>query len=502
MHHLPFFCLLLISLAAPLQAEQPNIVIFTLDDMDQSSVGVYGCPLEDITPNIDRLAAEGMRFDRAHVPTAVCQPSRQSLMSGQHAHRNGTFGFVDLPEDAWTMGKMLNEAGYYTASIGKGRDYSPIAVHGWDFFVHWAHNWNRQPGHFEELAAAVIEKAHERGEPFFLNINSSDPHRPFIGGLQEKERQRGMRKWLPRWMENNQLAEDVLGGEPEVDDYLIQFGYEIAFERGEVPVPGYLPDIPVVRRELTEYFSSVQRGDEALGEILDLIEELDLVDETIFVFFSDHGASLPSSKNDTFVQSTRVPFVIRWPGKTEAGTVDAAHFVSTMDLLPTFAETLGRNVPDNLDGRSILPLLNGEASEDRDSIFTAYNYYKPGKQVFPTRAITTQRYHYMWQPWVSQQAKKPSTESHQGRSFGAIRRAAKEDTEVADWLRRYEQRSEEALYDLEADPFCQNNLAGDPKFSDVLFRLRSELVEEMNASEDPLLPVFEGQKAVTDVFEF
>jgi N-sulfoglucosamine sulfohydrolase len=146
--------ILISSLSLPALAETklPNIVVFTVDDMDISSVNCYGNPLPRLTPNMDRLASKGMRFHHAHVSSAICFPCRQSMMTGLQPHRNGSFGFVEVAKGACpSLSGILMEKGYYTASIGKGRDYKAFP---WDYFKNSLGNrsalYNRDPNGFRD----------------------------------------------------------------------------------------------------------------------------------------------------------------------------------------------------------------------------------------------------------------------------------------------------------------------------------------------------------------
>ena len=485
--------------AAEEPPERPNIVVVTIDDMDRDSLSVYGQAAPGVSPNAERLASSGMTFDRGTVPAAVCQPSRQSFASGQHAHRNGTFGFVPLPptEAIDTLPEMLGDAGYYTASVGKGRDHGPADTYGYDHFIYWGHHWNREPAYFADQLETIADAAAGSDQPFFAILNTSDSHRPFIGSRQERDLQERMPRFLERW-----VTEHPLGPDPDPADYAIEFGWTRHYEAADVAVPPYLPDLPATRLETAEYLSSVRRGDRTLGRILDVLDARQLADDTVVIFFSDHGSSLPSSKGDCFPWSNGVPLLIRWPGVTPPGARDGDHFVSTMDLYPTIAEALDLETPDDLDGRSFWPLLSGGAQADRDAVFTAINYFTPGRQVMPMRAVTTADWHYLFQPWAEVLPCRPPTEANQGRSFNAIVAAAADgDAGASAFLDRYLHRVPEALYDLRADPWCRVNLADDATHAEDLAAMRDRMDAFMTGSVDPMRPVFESEATVSDVFD-
>ena len=180
-------------------ADRPNVVVFTVDDMDTTSVNCYGNPLANLTPNMDKLAKQGLRFEHAYVNTPICMPCRQSMMTGLHPHSNGSLGFTEVDSDRYpSLSGILMDNGYYTASISKGRDYKAFP---WDYFVSGlgAEGWySRKPEAFYDEAKKSILAAKNAGKPFYIGVNTSDPHRPFAGSLQEKEHVLKLRKKYPQ----------------------------------------------------------------------------------------------------------------------------------------------------------------------------------------------------------------------------------------------------------------------------------------------------------------
>ena len=145
------------------------------------------------------------------------------------------------------------------------------------------------------------------------------------------------------------------------------------FWPSEVPIPGFLPDIPEVRQEIAEYYSSVRRCDDVVGAILDALEASGQAESTLVVFLSDHGMALPFAKTNCYRHSTRTPLIVRWPERVKANTVDQDHFVSSIDFLPTLLEACEVSAPDGMDGQSFLALLHGEPLEGRDRVFTQFH---------------------------------------------------------------------------------------------------------------------------------
>lgn len=460
------------------EALKPNIVVFTVDDMDITSVNCYGNPLPGLTPNMDSLATDGFRFTSAHVSAAICMPCRQSMMTGLHSHSNGSFGFVEVETGSCpSLSGILMENGYYTASIGKGRDYKAFP---WDEFHDGLgkEGWyNRKPDGFYEKAKKAIQNAKEQGKPIYLGLNTSDPHRPFPGSEQEK--------WF---VETKHRKVD-----PNALDYPVMTPFCMP---EEAPIFQYLPDLPGIRKELAQYYTAVHRADNTLGLILKLLKEEGIEDNTLFVFFSDHDASMPTCKQNCYRHSSVTPLMVRWPGKIEKGAVDEAHMVSTLDIMPTILEVLNISEPERQDGRSMLSILEGGTQEGRDAVFTTYNYIVPGIQVFPMRAIHTKEWSYVFNPWSDgikkrlQESGQP-TENQSGLSFAAIQEAAKTDPEMLKRLDYILLRRRDELFNLKEDTYSFNNLAENPDYKEQMKKMQKRMMDEMERTGDPLLESLE-----------
>ena len=327
--------------------EQPNLLLITVDDMNCDSVGVFGCPL-DTTPNIDALAAESLRFQYAHVQVGNCFPSRNVMWSGRYSHNNGVEGFYQVkPIDYPVLCDVVQEAGYFSGIRGKVSHSTPYQPYHWDNDLTELPDGTKE--HIKDVdsygrsTTRGIEKAKSEGKPFCLNINISDPHKPF---------------WGPN------------DGHPASKVYTAD----------EVPIPGFLFDDPAVRKELALYYTSVRRADDCVGSILKALEESGEADNTFVMFLSDHGMPLPFAKTQLYHHSTWTPLIVKWPGKTKAGSVDERHMVSAVDFFPTLCDVIGVEHPEGMDGRSFEPLLRAETQENRDSVFKLYNENSGGNR--------------------------------------------------------------------------------------------------------------------------
>jgi N-sulfoglucosamine sulfohydrolase len=460
---------------------RPNIVVFTVDDMDITSVNCYGNPLKNLTPNMDRLAKQSMRFMNAHVSSPICMPCRQSMMTGLQPHSNGSLGFVEVAEDACpSLSGILMDNGYHTVSISKGRGYKAFR---WDEWINGlgAHAWySRKPEAFYEQVKKSIGKA--GGKPFYIGVNTSDPHRPFVGSEQEKEYVADVKKAWPK---------------ANVPDFPVM---EPVCSEAEVPLLPYLPDLPEIRKETVQYLTCVKRADDTLGRVMDLLDEQGLTDNTIFIFFSDHDAAMPTAKQNCYNHSTITPLMVRWPDKIKAGSVDSKHMVSTLDLMPTILDALNIAIPKKQDGRTMLPILEGRKQRDRDAVFTTYNYVREKSQVFPMRGVHTKKWSYVFNPWSDGVKKRlqgngQPTENQSGLAFAAMQKAAHTDAEMKKRLDYILLRRREELFDLEKDPYSFNNLAENPKYKRQLEKMQKLLLKEMKRSGDPLLDSMVNNKS-------
>ena len=461
------------------EASMPNILIFTVDDMDITSVNAYGNPLPGLTPNMDRLAAQGMRFTNAHVSSAICMPCRQSMMTGLHPHQNGSMGFIEVEEGACpSLSGLLMEHGYYTASYGKGRDFNAFP---WDDFVSWyggTEGWHsRKPECYYQSTKKAIRTAKEQGKPFFIGVHTTDPHRPFAGSEQENE-------WVA---EINKRDGGDAGPYPEVNQFCTP---------EQVPLLPYLPDLPDIRKETMQYLTAVHRGDSTLGRILDLLEEEGVDGETLLIFLSDHGAAMPTAKHNCYRHGSVTPLMVRWPGKIEEGSVDREHMISTLDIMPTILEVLNIPEPEIQDGRSMLSILKGGKQEGRDHVYTTYNYIFPGIQVFPMRGIHTREWSYVFNPWSDGNKKRlqengQPTENQSGLTFAAIQEAALTDPAMEERLDYILHRRRNELFDLNADPYSFQNLAEKHEYEEQLGEMQELMRQEMARTNDPLLESLE-----------
>ena len=445
--------------------EKLNILLITADDLNKNSVGAFGSVVPDITPNIDKLASQGVRFEHAHVNVAVCQPSRGILATGKYAHNSGIEGFFHTKKDIPDIITTLKANGYYTGVLGKAVHSSPKESTPWDYRLDEEDLCNgRNKERYYTEAKKIIKNAKQQGKPFYLMANSHDPHRPFAFTRKEEE-------WL---------SEGIKILRPSR-----------IYKESEIVIPGFLPELPLVRKEVTQYFNSVRRLDDMVGKVLELLEEEGVADNTMVMFLSDNGMAFPFSKTNCYLQSTNTPWIVRWPGKVEPNTINTKDFISGIDFFPTVLEAAGLQIPDSLDGTSFVPTLLGQKQKGRDKVFTQFFETSAQKQ-YPMRCIQDAKYGYIFNAW-SDGKTKFRNESQQGYTYKAMVEAGKTDPKIAARVKLFDYRRVEEFYDFKNDPNALHNLIKDPEYTEIINKYRAEMERWMVKVNDPALALFKAK---------
>lgn len=469
-----FSAVLLSSTWVPLNAaDRPNVLFITVDDMNRDSVGVYGCPIPEITPHIDKLATQGMRFEHAHVSIAICMPTRAVWMTGRYPHRSGALGF-DRIKDVPTLLETLHDAGYHTGIMAKVPHVVPSRGKAWDVVVEANElGGGRNPQQYYERTQTFLAEAAKTDKPFFLMANSQDPHRPFAHSKQEEGRLKGNKK-NPNWYSETSRT----------------------FDPAEVPLPGFLPDLPEIRQELAEYFASVHRADEIVGAIMKALDESGLADNTLVMFTSDHGMPLPFAKTNCWRHSTITPWIVRWPGVVKPDSIDREHMISGIDYTPTILDAVGLSPLPGVDGRSYVPILKGQSQKNRDLVFTSINR-TAGKKEFPMRCVMTKDASYIFNGW-SDGKTVFRNESQSGLTMKAMKQAAQNSPEIAARVEHFLHRTPEELYHYVEDPDALHNLADEKQHSAEMQKMREILLKQMKSTDDPVLPAYRKYLELVD----
>ncbi len=440
---------LLCALCSPADSAPPRNVLLLIGDDLGRQLGGYGDP-DAMTPNIDRLAAEGVRFSHAFAAVSSCSPSRSTIYTGQFVHTNGQYGLAHAAHHGRThegiksIPSYLNEAGYRTGIIAK-LHVEPASVYP------FTDNLGGEGRNVSDLAARARKFFADCGEkPFFLAIGYTAPHRGKQG------------------FDNGENRPGVV---PAV------------FDPAKLAVPGFLPDLPEVREDLADYHQSVNRLDQGVGMILKVLEESGQAGRTLVIFLSDNGLPFPGGKTELYDPGIHLPLIVRSPPGTKRGIVNAA-MVSWVDLLPTVLDWAGVKPPKGLPGRSFLPVLEQEKPEGWDEIHASHIYHEI-PMYYPMRAVRT-RTHKLIRNLAHELPAPVASDLTKGASWQAIwkRRVTHLGGRTMD---AYVHRPLEELYDLDKDPLETKNLAADPASAAVLADLRRRMETWREATKDPWL---------------
>ncbi len=442
-------------------AAQPNILVISMDDANQEQIGAFGETVSPSpTPTLDQFASEGMRFTNAHTVAANCNPSRNSMLSGTYPHQNGVVGFRQVWKSASPiLPHIMQNNGYLTGLFGKDTHATPYFPFQWDLLGD--EDLTHDAGEFYTWAASAFAHAETEGKPFFYMINTHDPHRQFWG--------------INKALEINESRTPVPSHIYSAED---------------VRVPPSIPDLHDVRLETQYYYSTLRRGDDFVEEMLQALDDSGLADNTIVIFYSDHGWAMPFAKTNLWNASTRTPLIVRWPGKIAPNSINSSEMVSVIDFLPTILDVAGIAIPSEAEGNTFKPLLLGESQPEvnRDKIFKTY-YENSGAKRRPMRAVQTKRYNYIFNPWSNGTTVMQSTTQGTG-SFLAMVDEGLTNPEVQARVDLYNYRVLEEFYDLDNDPYELDNKIDDPAYASVISGLKADMKEWMIKVNDPAMAAF------------
>jgi N-sulfoglucosamine sulfohydrolase len=422
-----------LAAAAPGLAQQPsagppNLLFLFSDDHTWNDLGCYGNSAVQ-TPNLDRMASEGMRFNHCYVSSPQCSPNRSSIFTGCAPHTTST-SRLHTPMPPWepTFLEPLKERGYFTGAFRKVHQ-GPEFDKRWDFYG------GNAP--FEKFFDAAPS-----GRPFFLHSGFTDPHRPYKPGA-----------------------------------------FSPPHDPAKVIVPPYLPDLPEVRQDIAHYYDFIARMDAECGHIFRILKERGLDQNTLTIFTGDNGMPFPRAKGSCYDPGIRVPMIARWPGQIAPGAV-RDELISHVDLPSTWLEAASLPIPAKMQGKSFLNLLQGRSYQPRTEIFAERNWHN---NFDPQRAIRTDRYklilnaapHFPYRPaWDLRDS--PTWQA----ILGQVGRRA--TPEIARLMAPTRAAAE--FYDLRDDPNEFNNLIESPAQADMMTDLRTRLGWWMRQTYDFLPP--------------
>ncbi|QDT66092.1 sulfatase family protein [Calycomorphotria hydatis] len=476
------FLFTLIFAAVPATAAEesrPNILFIFTDDHAAHAMSCYGSAINE-TPNLDRIANEGMLFQNCFCTNSICGPSRAVILTGKHNHLNGFYrNGLTFDGSQQTFPKLLTSAGYQTGMIGKwhlkslptgfshyevligqGPYYNPPMIRNGEKVKHTGYTTDV----ITDITLDWLKNGRDSSKPFMLMYQHKAPHRNWMPGPKYLTKYDDVDIPEPADLFDNYEGRGTAAKTQDMSIAKTMTDYDLKL----VPPKGLTPDQlekwnaaygpkneafrkanlkgdDLVRwkyqRYIKDYLRCVDSVDENVGRVLDYLDESGLADNTVVIYSSDQGFYLGDhgwfDKRFMYEESYRMPLLVRWPGVTKAGSVNS-DLVSNLDFAETFLTIADVAVPDDMQGESMTPLLKGDESADwRDSLY--YHYYEfPGAHsVRRHNGVRTDRYKLM----------------------------------------HFYNLDEWELYDLEKDPEEHHNVVNDPTYAEVVTELKSELVK-------------------------
>jgi len=480
-NQLPLLWTILVALASPLgsgAADHPNILYIMSDDHAAHAISAYGSRVNQ-TPNLDRLASAGMRFDNCFAVNSICSPSRATILTGKYSHLNGVPTFNRFDSSQPTVAKYLQAAGYFTGMIGKwhlGSD--PTGFDRWSVLpgqgVYFDPQFSEADGRrvikgyvtdiITDLAVDYL-KNRPKDKPFFLMVHHKAPHRswepdakhramfaarqiPEPATLRDdyttrtdaiRECQQKVFEDLTRRDLKLEPPADFIGPPRNVWLSVKPTEVETMVNGKQEKLTGAALNVWKYQRYMQDYLACVQSVDDNVGRLLDWLDQNGLSKNTVVIYTSDQGFFLGDhglyDKRFMYEASIRMPFLVRWPGVTKPGSVQEAMAINP-DFAPTFMDLAGLAVPADMQGRSLVPLLKGERPADwRTSWYYRY-YHDPG--------------------------------DHNTRAHYGVRTATHK-------LICFWKKDQWEMFDLMKDPDELHNLYNDPAQQEVMAKLKTEL---------------------------
>ncbi|WP_418263636.1 sulfatase [Flavobacterium faecale] len=445
--------------------KQLNVVLILLDDQgyDTSVDGTKGIN----TPVFDAFSKSGMRFTNSYASVPSCSPSRSSINTGMFPHANGhwrntitpklsdpdvffgteskTVDAVGVHEYIKTLPEILKENGFFTAITQKFHMSPP-----WKFPYSDRNPVHNNPKEYKKVIAEFIDKSGD--QPFFFQANISPPHRNFDANMNE----------FPEFM-----------ADPNA-----------------ITVPDYLPDTPLMRKDLSKYFGCIQLADACAGAIIETLKAKGVYENTLIIFTSDQGQPYHRAKASAYSEGLHVPFAVVGPNVSKANVSEA--LISHVDIMPTILDFLHLPIPETVQGKSLLPVFSGKEKSvnGRKYVFGEHNSHGPNpKEHYPSRIIFDGQFYFIKNLMPNKDYLLPADLSDvkgwNNRSYEATVNAQFTHPKQYNLLRLLESgRPAEELYDMKNDPYQLVNLAENEKYKAKKEELLKALILWRNETGD------------------
>jgi len=416
-----FSCAPLLSYTvAKATPDKPNIIVFIADDAGMD-FGCYGNNSIH-TPNIDKLAANGLRFDKAFLTSPQSSPSRTSMMTGMFAHTIGTEDLhTPIDENTRMIPSFLGEVGYRTGVLLKTH-WGEYGDQQFDM-VDSGREWYTEEPVSQNNAALVryrnfIDK--DKGQPFFLWIGFNDPHRGY----------------------NRET--NVQQNDPD-----------------KVHVYPYYVDNKETRRDIADYYDEISRMDRHIGIMMAELEHRKLLENTVIIFLSDNGMPFPRAKGTLYDAGIQTPLIISWKGKINSGSTHANGLISTIDLAPTILDLAGIAAPENMYGKSFSGILFNPSLPGREFIFSERNWHDCDEYM---RCIRTEKYKLIFNAYY-ELPHGIAMDLSSSPTWYELKKAQKEGTLAKDQQNIFVcPRPMIEIYDLMKDKYELNNVADEQEY--------------------------------------
>lgn len=431
-------------------AQPPNIVIVIGDDCTYRDIGCYGSK-DAITPNIDKLASEGIKFNNFYQATAMCSPTRHCLMTGLYPVKSGAYpNHTRVNEGTKSIVHYLRDAGYRVALQGK-RHIMPRESFPFEYLGEG--NEDVKPKKIDKF----IGDAKSNNQPFCLFVCSHDPHSPWTKGDRSK------------------------------------------YDPDKITLPPYFVDTKETRKAFCNYLAEVNVLDGQVGAVNSILEKHSIANNTLFIFTSEQGNSFPFAKWTCYTSGLQTAFIVRWPEKIKAGSESNA-ICEYVDVVPTLLDVVGVEAIPGLDGESFAGVLTGKKEKHKDytfSVQTSRGIYD-GPECYGIRSVRDKRYRYVinLSPEVTFKCTINNNKNTFNLFWGSWIEKTKSDIDAQHLVSRFEKRPAEEFYDLDSDPFEMKNLINDPSYKEDILRLKRILENWMKSQGD------KGQETEMKAIEF
>lgn len=428
--------------------KRPNIVLIIADDMAWDDSGAYGHP-NIRTPNIDKLAKDGMRFDQAFLTASSCSPSRTSIITGLYPHNtNAEQLHWPLTPDKVTFVEKLKSSGYWTAQAGKWHMGDAIkdrfdvvydiGTSGFQLAPDGSKAKQKGDGSGCENWVPLIQER-PQDQPFFLWLAAVDPHRPYTDDIVA-------------YPQNN---EDVI-------------------------VPPYMPDTEKVREDFVFYYNEILRLDDYVGQVVAELDRQGISENTLILFISDNGRPFPRDKTTLYDGGIKTPWIVKWPKSVKPNSI-CSNLVSAVDIAPTFLKLAGLEPLPAFEGKDFSKMLTSPEINIREMVYAEDHWHDYEDY---TRAIRTKKFKYI-RNFYADLPNTPSADAFVSGTFAEMRRL-KEAGELtqAQLACFLTPRPNEELYDMENDPYELTNLVGNLDYQESLGTLREEMKKIRRITKD------------------